>query len=619
VAGAGHTAIMEATCDVVAIADTDGEIVYLNAGGRRMLGLDPGEVVVGRSLGELHPPWAARRVLEQGIPTATRDGLWSGETAVLARSGEEIPVLQLILAHADSRGSLQYLSTVVRDIRAQKAAERALLARNELLEKVFDSSPLMLALMRPEGTVEWANRPWERTLGWSVPEMQGRDMLGEFFPDPEQRARAAELIRAADGKWQDLRTRTRSGRVITTAWANVRLSDGTVIGLGQDVSERRSLEERLHHSQKMEAVGQLAGGVAHDFNNVLTSVMGYTEALLDELEAGSPLRADALEIRKAAERAAALTRQLLTFSRKQLIELEVLDLNHAVAGIGTMLRRLLGGSIELRTDLADGLGRVRADAGQLDQVIVNLAVNARDAMPEGGVLTIRTRNVTLDRTYEAVRAGLPAGFYVALVLTDTGVGMDEAVQARIFEPFFTTKDRAHGTGLGLATVYGIVKQSGGAIEVWSAPGQGATFTVYLPREEAPAPSAAIAAPDGAPPSGVETVLLVEDEEPVRKLACRALRRAGYRVLEAADPDRAVELSRRFSGPIDLVLSDVMMTGRTGPQLVSLLRAERPEFRVLYMSGFADGLLPEGTDGDDFLPKPFTPRRLANKVREVLDR
>ncbi|HEU4589147.1 MAG TPA: PAS domain S-box protein [Gemmatimonadales bacterium] len=620
-AGERLAAILEASSELVAIADPDGRVVYLNAGGRRMLGLPPEAEVVGRSLTGFYASWAARQVVEEGIPAARRVGQWSGETALVDQAGEEIPALQLIQAHRDARGELQFLSTIVRDNRAQKAVERALLARNELLERVFDSSPLMISLLQPDGTLEWVNRPWERTLGWTLAEAQGRDLVAELFPDPAVRAQVAEFMRCADGTWHDFPTRLRNGRVTTMAWANVRLSDGTMIGLGQDVSAQRALEEQLQQSQKMEAVGQLAGGVAHDFNNLLTSIIGYTEELLGALEPGSPPHDDAGEIKKAADRAAALTRQLLTFSRRQLVEPVVIDVNETISSIASMLRRLLGGSIELRTELAASLGRIKADPGQIDRVIVNLAVNARDAMPHGGTLTIRTDDVTLEYPHRAVQAGLPAGPYVSVVVSDTGVGMEESVRARVFEPFFTTKDKAKGTGLGLATVYAVVQQTGGFIDVQSAPGQGAVFSLYFPRALAAAPAEHPTPADGSPGVGAETILVVEDELSVRSLAVRALRRMGYHVLEAADAETALQLSRGHSRPIHLVLTDVMMTGRTGPQLVAALREERGDFRVLYMSGYAAGLVLDAElDGTtEFLPKPFTARRLGAKVREVLDR
>src|SRR5881396_2639989 len=367
--------------------------------------------------------------------------------------------------------------------------------------------------------------------------------------------------------------------------------------------ERRRLEEQLAHSQRMEAVGRLAGGIAHDFNNVLTAVLGPIELLLLDEPPGRPHREELDIIRDAATRAKDLIRQLLAFSARQVLQPAVVDLNRLVRDVAKMLRRLIGEDIVLETALAPELGAVRVDAGQMEQVLVNLAVNARDAMPEGGRLTIKTDNVD---------AG---GSQVLLHVSDSGVGMDEEVQAHLFEPFFTTKPRGKGSGLGLATVYGIVRQSGGHIAVDSAPGRGATFRIYLPRVEAPLDPTDRPTPVTAPAAGSETILLVEDEHLVRLLARKVLERAGYRVLVAAGGAEALELAERYAGPIHLLLTDVVMPGMNGRALMRRLAPLRPDLRVLYMSGYADeavaqhGVLDPGTA---FLQKPFTPGGLADR-------
>src|SRR5213592_1044324 len=373
--------------------------------------------------------------------------------------------------------------------------------------------------------------------------------------------------------------------------------------------ERRRLEEQLAHSQRMEAVGRLAGGIAHDFNNVLTAVLGSIELLLLDEPPGRPHREELDIIRDAATRAKDLIRQLLAFSARQVLQPAAVDLNRLVRDVAKMLRRLIGEDIKLETLLAPELGAVRVDAGQMEQVLVNLAVNARDAMPEGGRLTIKTDNVD---------AG---GSQVLLHVSDSGVGMDEEVQAHMFEPFFTTKPRGKGSGLGLATVYGIVRQSGGHIAVDSAPGRGATFRIYLPRVEAPLDPTDRPTPVTAPAAGSETILLVEDEHLVRLLARKVLERAGYRVLVAAGGAEALDLAERYAGTIHLLLTDVVMPGMNGRELIRRLAPLRPDLRVLYMSGYADeavaqhGVLDPGTA---FLQKPFTPGGLADKVRGVLD-
>jgi len=387
------------------------------------------------------------------------------------------------------------------------------------------------------------------------------------------------------------------------------------------VSAQRQLEEQLRQSQKMEAVGQLAGGIAHDFNNLLTAILGSTQLLLHNTPSGDPRREDAEEIRHAGLRAAELTRQLLAFSRRQVLAPKVLDVNSVVAHMDRMLRRLLGEDVELATSLDPAAGAVNADPGQLEQVLLNLAVNARDAMPGGGRLSIETTRVTLHDEHVERRHRMPAGDYVCLAVADTGVGMDETTQAHLFEPFFTTKEVGKGTGLGLATVYGIVKQSGGYIWVYSEAGHGTTVKVYLPRvpgvAEAPAPASEPQQVRG----GDETVLLVEDAAPVRTLARRSLEARGYRVLDAADGPSALELSTRHAGGIAILVTDVVMPGMSGRELAERLAPARPSMKVLYTSGYTDdAMVRQGVlnAGVAFLQKPFVPDTLARKVREVLD-
>jgi signal transduction histidine kinase/ActR/RegA family two-component response regulator len=391
--------------------------------------------------------------------------------------------------------------------------------------------------------------------------------------------------------------------------------------LASEIAERKQLEEQLLQAQKMEAIGRLAGGVAHDFNNLLTAIIGYSQLALQRIPPDDPLRHDLDEIRKAGERAATLTRQLLAFSRKQVLQPKVLDLNAVVASTSKMLHRLIGEDIRFRTILDPALKRVKADPGQIEQVLMNLAVNARDAMPNGGSLSIETANVYLDEEYARHHVEVQPGRYVMLAVSDTGCGMSAEVLSHIFEPFFTTKEQGRGTGLGLAMVYGIIKQSGGHIWVYSEPGKGTTFKLYLPlAEEADSAAEQALEQTAFLPTGTETILLAEDDAQVREFASRVLRELGYKVIEATDGQQALKEAEQTPN-IDILLTDVVMPYVGGKELSERLRSVRPGIKVLFLSGYTEyATLRQGMlgDGDAFLHKPFAPGELARKVREVLD-
>jgi nitrogen-specific signal transduction histidine kinase len=390
-----------------------------------------------------------------------------------------------------------------------------------------------------------------------------------------------------------------------------------------DITGHKRLEDQLRHSQKMEAVGQLAGGVAHDFNNLLMLIQAHNERLRHRLAAGDPAHEDALEIERAVTRAASLTRQLLAFSRKQVLDAKVLNLNTVLTDVVRMLDRLIPNHIEVRTVQAAVLSRVKADPGQIEQMILNLAVNARDAMPQGGRLTLETKNVEVDEAYARTYEGVPTGKYVMLAVSDTGVGMDSQTQARIFEPFFTTKEPGKGTGLGLATVYGVVKQMGGAIWVRSEPGQGTSFDIYLPQVEATEESVAPEARSVlvTVPSGTETVLLVEDQDGIRDLVREFLQRKGYEVLHATDGDQALRIAGQHRDPIHLLVTDIVMPNVGGRELARRLTQARPNMKVLFMSGYPDHATLSSELGGEHaavLQKPFMLDTLARKVRGLLD-
>jgi len=396
---------------------------------------------------------------------------------------------------------------------------------------------------------------------------------------------------------------------------------GSTVNVSRDITERKRLESQLLQSQKMETVGRLAGGIAHDFNNLLTAITGYADLALEDLPPASPVRGDIEDLRKAADRATSLTRQLLAFARKQLIEPRIVNLNQLISDMDGFIRRLIGEQLELSTLPAPNLGSVRVDTNQIEQVVINLVINARDAMPQGGRLTIATANVVIDAGYAGEHIDVTPGRYVLLTVGDTGGGMDAAVQEHLFEPFFTTKGLGRGTGLGLATCYGIVKQHGGYILPYSEPGRGTLMKVYLPRVDAPLdplPSAEVY----TNARGDETILLVEDEAAVRELAARVLRGQGYMVLEAGDGLEALRVvDREDTGRIDLLVTDVVMPGLGGGELAERLSALRPGIKVLFTSGYTDDtLLHAGQliSGTHFLHKPFSPAALAQKVRGVLD-
>jgi PAS domain S-box-containing protein len=515
---------------------------------------------------------------------------------------------------------------------ARMRAEAALRNSEQRYRRLFEAAKDGILIIDAEnGRVVDVNPFLVALLGYSREEFLEKNVwdLGPFKDVIASQQAFHELQREELVRYDDLTLETHDGRRIDVEFISNLYSVDQVKVIQcniRDISdrlkaekERASLESQLQKSQRLEAIGQLAGGVAHDFNNLLTVINNYAGFAIEELREADPVRADLEEILKAGQRAAGLTRQLLAFSRKQLLAPQVLSLNGVVAGIEGMLRRLIGEDIHIATSLAGDLGTVEADPGQIEQVIVNLAINARDAMPGGGKLTISTANVTLDEDYATQHSDITPGEFVLLSVADNGCGMDEETRNRVFEPFFTTKEKGKGTGLGLATVYGIVRQSGGNILIYSEPDLGSTFKVYLPRVDA-APSKT-QRPLPVEAIGHETVLIVEDEDGVRRLAKRILKAAGYQVLTAANGGEALLLCEQSSTDIHLLLTDVVMPQMSGKQLTERLALIRPEMKVLYMSGYTDdAIVHHGVlaSGIRFIGKPFTGAALTTKVREALD-
>ena len=524
------------------------------------------------------------------------------------------------------RDILQFVSTqVARAIERARADEQ--LRRSETRYRLlFESNPEAMFVYDP-GTLRFlaVNEAAVARYGWTREEFL-RMTLPDIRP-PSEIPRLEAALAAQDrgaATVSDTKHRKKDGSLIDVEvlsdWIEFEGRRARLV-LAKDVTERLRLEEQLRQSQKMEAIGQLAGGIAHDFNNLLTAILGFCGLLERQVGANAQMRGDVAEIRHAAGRAAELTRKLLAFGRRQMLAPRVLDLNGLVADLDKMLRRVIGEHIELVTQLDPELAPVQADLGQLEQVILNLVVNARDAMPQGGRVSIQTANTDLDLAYADTHAPVVPGRYILLAVSDTGTGMHPEAKAHLFEPFFTTKEVGKGTGLGLATVYGIVKQSGGYIWVYSESGSGTSVKIYLPRSDQPVQPVPRPPVLAGLPTGTETVLVVEDAEAIRSLARKVLTAQGYTVLEAGDGVEALQIAERHTGMLHLVLTDVVMPGMSGRELAQRLAPLRPQLKLLYMSGYTgDAVVHRGVleDGLPFLAKPFTPEDLASKVRDVLD-
>ncbi len=627
--------LLEHVPDPIYFKDIDSRFIRVNRALALRAGLrDPADAI-GKTDADLFTPEhaAAARRDEVEIMRTGR-AMVNQEEKETWPDGRVTWVLSTKMPLRAADGTVVGTFGVSRDVTERREAERRLQDSETRFRTAFmTGTDAYLIVGRDDGRIVEANDQFLTMYGFRRGEVIGRTSLElGLWAQPEARQ---ELLAGLAGRGLvrnfEVLARRKNGETFPVLYSIASLpGEGPplLMGVIRDVTEQkrsaealRSLEEQFRQAQRLEAVGRLAGGVAHDFNNILTAITGYTELLLDEFRANDPRREDLEQIRVAAERASGLTRQLLAFSRKQVLQPRVLDLNEVIRGLEKMLHRIIGEDVKLAFTPGADLGTVRADPGQIEQVVLNLAVNARDAMPDGGHLTIETANVELGEAYVREHAGTTAGPYVMLAVSDTGIGMDVETRAHIFEPFFTTKEQGKGTGLGLATVHGIVTQSGGHIQLYSEPGHGTAFKIYLPRSAGGTAPAAAEPP--APPSsgGGETVLVAEDDRAVRELVASALTQRGYRVLRAPDGQTAMEMARSAGGQIDLLLTDIVMPGMTGRALGEALKAGHAGLKVLYMSGYTDdAVLRHGVlqNGMPFLQKPFTPEALARMVRDVLD-
>jgi len=619
--------ISENAADMIAVVDMEGRRIYNSLSYQRVLGYSPEELKASPALEQVHPDDRAR--LKEAAEEARRTGIGrSLEYRIRHKDGTWRVLESTSSVIHSAAGEPEKLVIVNRDVTERKEASEALRLSEASFRSVIENAPYGIYRASMEGHLLRVNPALQKMLGYEVSdELLLINPATDLCRDPLEHKRLIDLF-ASHKRFQDVEIewKRKDGTFI-----KARCSGWPVMGEGdepacfeifaEDITEKRLLERQLQVAQKIEAVGRLSGGIAHDFNNLLGVIIGYSQVLIKKLGAGNPLLEHAEEIEKAGQRAASLTKQLLAFSRQQVLAPAVLNLNAVITDMGKMLHRLIGEDIDLGMKLSADIGRVKADQGQIEQVIMNLMINARDALPQGGKLVVETVNATLDEGYTRQHPGSKAGRYVMISVTDSGTGMTPETLAHMFEPFFTTKDRGKGTGLGLATVYGVVKQSGGYIWVESELGKGSCFKVYLPEIDEPV-SAPVRAPSVAESlRGTETVLLVEDADALRKLAYTLLEQNGYHVLAAASGLEALKMVEVKRDRIDLLLTDVIMPGINGRALAERLAPLQSGLKVLYMSGYTDsaiadhGVLDAGTN---LLHKPFSEEALIQKVREVLN-
>ncbi len=619
--------ITDNASDMIAVVDMEGRRIYNSMSYQTVLGYSPAELRESSSLAQIHPEDLERVKAAGAHARATGEGQ-TLEYRIRHKSGSWRTLESTASVITNSRGVAEKMVIVNRDITERKFAQEALRLADAGFRTVVEDAPYGIYRTNEEGRLLRVNPALQKMLGYETSlDLLKANLQLEIFRFPTEFTKLIERLHGGDEcKDVEAEWKQKDGTPITVKCNGRRLTseeDNEIFFemFVEDITDKRILEKQLRMAGKMEAVGRLSGGIAHDFNNLLGVIIGYSQVLIRALGPTNPLTEHVTEIEKAGNRAAALTRQLLAFSRQQILSPTVLNLNDLVEDMQKMLPRLIGEDIAVTIAMDPGLNSVLADRNQIEQVILNLAVNARDAMPEGGVLRIDTKNIALDEAYARLHPGAKSGRYVCLTVTDSGTGMDAETLAHIFEPFFTTKEIGKGTGLGLATVYGVVKQSCGYVWVDSEPGKGASFQIFLPRVVQVPVASTPNSGAGDNLRGSETILLVEDSEPLRKLAVALLTGRGFEVLSAANAEQAVEVAAAHPGSIQLLVTDVIMPGQNGRVLGERLVASYPRLKVLYISGYTDSFIAgHGVLGADshLLNKPFTEEALIHKVREVLD-
>ncbi|NWJ53262.1 MAG: PAS domain S-box protein, partial [Bacteroidetes bacterium] len=622
--------------NLIAMSNLEGQITFMNRGGAIMLGYDQPEMFIGKQIADFHLPEDAERALNEYLPYALKNGQWSGENRLKTPDGRLIDVEQTIFPILNDSGNILQAATIMVDITQRKHGEEALRQSETRFKALVENSPDFIVRHNIEFELLYANPAAAQLYGESAESLIGKTpeklAIDQNVLQPWQEF-ALKVIETGQEQVLDYEI-TLFGQVFYLQTRivpefNTKKQLVSLLSITRDLTSLKQAQnevirskEQLFHSQKMEMVGRLAGGVAHDFNNLLTVIQAYAEIIANGLHSQDPLLENAQEIKKAGEKAAALTKQLLAFSRRQRLQPKVLNLNNTILDIEKMLKRLIGDNVEIMCELDRNLGMVMADPVQVELIIINLAVNARDAMRGVGSFKLKTSNVQLDEGHTGYFQTIKPGQYVLLEASDTGCGMDNETLSHIFEPFFTTKEPGKGTGLGLATVYGIIQQSQSYISVYSEPGLGSVFKIYLPKLEGISTPEVVEQPVvNLPTSGSETILLVEDENLIRKLARALLRKNGYTVLEAENGHEALEMYRNYGGKIDLLISDMVMPRMGGKELSVELAKHFPDLKILLMSGYSEDMFYDDSIllSTDFIQKPFSSIELVRKVRLLLDR